>query len=131
MILDTYVIMPNHMHGILHIISLGNDKNKSFQNTVGTGLVPVLNNIKETMGNGCNDCDETILHISNDGDIPLKNDDNTNVSIDENGDVKDCTFCDATSHPDRTESDRMGTRPIPTPYIYLICVNSNRFSVLI
>ncbi|MBN2383185.1 hypothetical protein JXQ70_09915 [bacterium] len=61
-ILDAYVIMPNHMHGILQIISFGHDNDKSFQNTVGTGLVPVLEG-GETMGDVCYDCDETVSPV--------------------------------------------------------------------
>ncbi|MBN2382208.1 hypothetical protein JXQ70_04940, partial [bacterium] len=87
-ILDAYVIMPNHMHGILHIKSLEH-KN---QNTVGTGLVPVLNR-DETMGIVCND-------------------------LDEYDDERDDNSCNPTYIC--TESDRMGTRPIPTAFYDMI-----------
>jgi putative transposase len=45
-ILDTYQIMPNHLHGILQIIG---------QNSVGTGLVPVRNFLDESVDDGCID----------------------------------------------------------------------------
>ena len=80
------------MRGILHIISLEHEKNKPFQNTVGTGLVPVLND-NETMGNVCND-------------------------LEEDGDGNDNNSCDRASVC--TESDRMGTRPIPTAFYDMI-----------
>jgi len=43
-ILDTYRIMPNHIHGILQIIYWEQGGSKPIENgSVGTGLVPVLN----------------------------------------------------------------------------------------
>ncbi len=48
-IIDKYVIMPNHLHGILQILSGENDGNTSSEQVnVGTSLVGVLNDANET-----------------------------------------------------------------------------------
>ncbi|NTV66874.1 MAG: hypothetical protein HGB06_04195 [Chlorobaculum sp.] len=52
-ILDTYQIMPNHLHGIMQIISMDNNR------SVGTGLVPVQNILDESVDIGCIDDDKT------------------------------------------------------------------------
>ena len=47
-ILDKYVVMPNHLHGILQILSGENDGNTSSEQVnVGTSLVGVLNDADE------------------------------------------------------------------------------------
>ena len=48
-ILDKYVVMPNHLHGILQILSRQNIENiSSEQMNVGTSLAGVPNNADET-----------------------------------------------------------------------------------
>ena len=48
-ILDKYVVMPNHLHGILQILSEENDRKiSSEQINAGTGLVPVRNDAYKT-----------------------------------------------------------------------------------
>jgi len=87
-ILDTYQSVPNHMHGILQIISLENCQIKPFEiGTTGTGLVPVLNDVNGSVENGSIDGDKTNAYTSE-----------NNIAT----------------------SERMGTRPIPTPLYDII-----------
>jgi len=80
--------------------------------------VPVLNNTENTMDDDCNNLDETILLIHNEGDKSIEIDDITNESFNEDGDVKEYKSCDNTLVC--TEFDRMGTRPIPTRFYDMI-----------
>jgi len=52
--LDEYVIMPNHLHGILiiNVNKTGDHKGRPYEkNYVGAGLVPARNQDKSTLGN--------------------------------------------------------------------------------
>jgi len=107
-VLDKYQIMPNHLHGILQIISQENGRNKPFENeSVGTGFMLVLIDSELTVGNGFG-VDESInAPVLNDGDETL-----ATGPID--GDKTHAT----TLKNVIAASERMGTRPIPTPPMY-------------
>jgi putative transposase len=52
-IIDTYQIMPNHLHGILQISASDKNEKKSYHDgLVGTGLVPVQDFLDESTNNG-------------------------------------------------------------------------------
>ena len=84
-VLDKYQIMPNHMHGILQIVSTANGNDQTIDSgIVGTSLVGVLNNGGRIIGNVVNDLDGTIGNGCMEGNNSIETDHNHDDESDEN-----------------------------------------------
>ena len=94
-VLDKYQIMPNHLHGILQIISLENGRNKPFENgSVGTSFMGVLNDDVKTIGNGCIDDEKSNENRHNKRLEPIENKSKKDVAASERTPIKDVpTLC--------------------------------------